>query len=476
MVDEEGNTPFLFPGKIKGYEQSFPDLDRINPAYFRNMDRKIDYLNAHGFMPFVEVARRDIGQGWKRAHGWPDSYVRYIQYVWSRLQANNCLLSPIHYDSGAQSITAPEWNLAANRVIDLYGAPPFGNPVGCNAHWTSLLDFGHTSQARWLTFHQSGNGQRHHYTYAQITDLFNTNPPVPVLNGEPQYEGMETLSHQPDPNWHWGEVRVAPAPSEENARTIRSAAYGSVLSGGLAGHIYGSGGWDGGIWRGDVEEASRVRIWEGMSWPAAAQMQHLSAFVMSEGDRYRDLVPSPQLLSPNRSGPVASYDGWSYCLRDPRARPAADLPRERDARHEARRARRGRGLQRHVVRPAHGAVGRQDGAQGRLEGPGRAAAQARRQRLGAQDRESAIGYGGHRRRLPGQGAPSSAGVRMACLSTSGGHFHLSVSVMPATNCLCMTTTTTTGGSMAIRVVAMMICHSACASPTASIRLMPIRSV
>ncbi len=317
MHDEEGNTPFLFPGKIKGYEGSFPDLDRINPAYFRNLDRKIDYLNAHGFMPFVEAARRDIGQGWKRAHGWPDSYVRYIQYVWARLQANNCLLSPIHYDSGAQSITAPEWNLAANRVIDLYGPPPFGNPVGCNPHWTSLLDFGHTSEARWLTFHQSGNGQRHHYTYAQITDLFNTNPPVPVLNGEPQYEGMETLSHQPDPNWHWGEVRVPAAPSEENARAIRSAAYGSVLSGGLAGHIYGCGGWDGGVWRGDVEEASRVRVWEGMEWPGAAQMQHVRAFLLSEGDRYRDLVPSPQLLDPNRSGPVASYDGWSYCLASP---------------------------------------------------------------------------------------------------------------------------------------------------------------
>jgi len=31
------------------------------PAYFRYLDRKIDYLNANGFIPFIEVSRRDAG-------------------------------------------------------------------------------------------------------------------------------------------------------------------------------------------------------------------------------------------------------------------------------------------------------------------------------------------------------------------------------------------------------------------------------
>jgi len=313
MHDEEGNTAFEFPGKIPGYGESFPDLDRINPAYFRNLDKKIDYLNEHGFVPFIEVSRRDIGRAWKVFHEWPRSYVRYVQYIWSRYQANNCLLSPIHYDSGAQTVPAPEWNETANLVIDEFGPPPFGTLVGCNSHGNSLMDFGHTTEARWLSFHQSGNARRDHYSYSQLTDLFYTNPPVPAINGEPQYEGMETLTSPGSRDWYFGDVRLTPSPSEDGARYVRSAAYGNVLSGGLGGHIYGAGSWDGGVWRGDVEDASPVKVWESMKWPGGAQMQHLVTFMLSEGTRYRDLEPRSELLTPNRHGPVASYDGWSFC-------------------------------------------------------------------------------------------------------------------------------------------------------------------
>jgi hypothetical protein len=318
MHDEDGNLPFQFPGRVPGFEQSVPDLDRINPAYFRSLDRKIDYLNAHGFIPFIEPARRDIGQVWAKHHDWPSSYARYVQYIWSRYQANNCLLSPIHYDLGAFSVPAPMWSQAANAVVDTYGMPPFGTPVGANSDGSSLLNFGHTDAAPWLDFHQTGNARRDHYSYAQLTDAFNSNPPVPVLNGEPQYEGMR---FRQVPGWYYGETKLGVAPSEEAARHVRSAAYGSVLSGGLAGHIYGAGGWDGGIWRGDVEEASPVPIWDAMQWPGAAQMQHMTCFLQHAGDRYVELVPSLQLVDPNRSGPVTGFDGWAYCA----ATPARDL-------------------------------------------------------------------------------------------------------------------------------------------------------
>ncbi|MFC1527008.1 DUF4038 domain-containing protein, partial [Candidatus Latescibacterota bacterium] len=310
MQDEAGDTPFEFPGRVPGYEGSVPDLDRINPRFFRGLDRKIDYLNAHGMMPFVEATRRDIGQVWKGYHDWPGSYARYIQYVWSRYQANNCLLSPIHYDSGAASVPAPDWNEAANAVVDAFGTPPFGTPIGVNSHGSSLMNFGHTNEARWLSFHQTGNARRDHYSYSLLTEAYNSNPPVPVLNGEPHYEGMR---HRETSGWYHGDLDLACSPSDEGARYVRSAAYGSVLSGGLAGHVYGAGGWEGGLWRADVEEASPVHIWEAMEWPGGGQMRHVRSFLMSEGDRYRELVPSPQLLSPNRDGPVVGFDGWAYC-------------------------------------------------------------------------------------------------------------------------------------------------------------------
>ncbi|MHC4757768.1 MAG: DUF5060 domain-containing protein, partial [Planctomycetota bacterium] len=36
MHDEDGNRAFLFPGKIPGFEEYFPDINRINPKYFQN--------------------------------------------------------------------------------------------------------------------------------------------------------------------------------------------------------------------------------------------------------------------------------------------------------------------------------------------------------------------------------------------------------------------------------------------------------
>jgi len=298
MHDEYGNRAFLFPGKIPGYEKYFPDVDRINPKYFRNMDKKIDYLNSQGFVPFIEVSRRDIGQGWKKYYEWPQSYTRYIQYIWSRYQANICLFSPIHLDWTGSTIPAEQWNLAANRVIEKYGHPPFGTLAGTNSNPSTLRNFGHTDKAKWLTFHQIGN-RRTHDLYPFLTEIFNASPPVPGINGEPYYAGMEG----------------ADGDTETSALYCRSAMYGSVLSGGLGGHIYGAGGWDGGMWGGNVEDAAENHIWDVIKWRSADQMRHLRTFILSEGGRYRDLVPGANLIKPNRSGKPKSCIGWSYCAR-----------------------------------------------------------------------------------------------------------------------------------------------------------------
>jgi hypothetical protein len=298
MHDEDGNRAFLFPGKVPGYENTFPDVYRINPAYFRNLDKKIDYLNASGVVPFMEVSRRDIGYGWKKFYDWPDSYVRYIQYIWSRYQANICLFSPIHFDTSGSTIPAKDWNRAANRVIDKYGPPPFGTPAGTNSNPSSLRNFGHIDNAKWLTFHQIGNRRTHNY-YELLTEIFNTSPPVPGINGEPYYAGMHD----------------APGGTPNSAMYCRSGMYGSVLSGGLGGHIYGAGGWDGGLWGGNVEEAAENHIWDAMKWPSGDQMRHMATFVLSEGRKYQQLVPSKELVQPNESGKPEGYTGWAYCAR-----------------------------------------------------------------------------------------------------------------------------------------------------------------
>jgi hypothetical protein len=91
--------------------------------------------------------------------------------------------------------------------------------------------------------------------------------------------------------------------------------YGSVLSGGLGGHIYGAGGWDGGLWGGNIEPQANTHIWEVIQWPSGGQMRHLARFLLSEGRAYQELVPHAELISPNRSGPEKDFVGWAYCAR-----------------------------------------------------------------------------------------------------------------------------------------------------------------
>ena len=118
MTNEFGHRAFLFPGKVPEFEKDFPNLERIDPEYFRTLDKKIDYLNVHGLVPFIEVARRDIGQAWKKYYDWPGSYTRYIQYIWSRYQANICFFSPIHFDYAGASVPAADYTAAClERLI-----------------------------------------------------------------------------------------------------------------------------------------------------------------------------------------------------------------------------------------------------------------------------------------------------------------------------------------------------------------------
>jgi hypothetical protein len=298
----EGGRPFLFPGKVPGYEDVFPDLDRINPEYFKYLDRKIDYLNEQGFVPFIEVSRRDASEVWKKYYGWPDSYSRFIQYVWSRYQANNTVLSPIHLDIIQESITVPEFVQAIDYVTKKFGPPPFGNLLSANANPSTLTNWGENS---WVTLHQTGNKREHEY-YWYMTEIFRDPHPRPGLNGEPYYSGYVDAR-----GLNGGYKFGAVGGTEKDDQYVRSAMYGSVLSGGLAGHVYGAEG----IWGADIEPSAPIKMWDAFQWNSGAQMKYLPDFVLSIGKRYQDLVPDEDLVVPNKTHTVKGYEGWAYAAR-----------------------------------------------------------------------------------------------------------------------------------------------------------------
>ncbi len=305
-MDNEGGRPFLFPGKVPGYENYFPDVDRINPAYFKYLDRKIAYLNANGFIPFIEVSRRDAGPLWHRYYKWPDSYSLFIQYIYSRYQAYNSVLSPIHLDIIRETIPPEEYLAAINMTEKKYGPPPFGNLLSANAQPSTLVNWGDSS---WVTLHQMGN-VRVHDGYWYLTEIFNLKNPKPALNGEPYYAGYkDARGGGGGANFKAG----GKGGTDHDNSLVRSAMYGSVLSGGLAGHVYGAEG----IWDGDVEAAASVHIWEALQWKSGTEMRYLKNFVLSVDKRYQDLVPLADLISPNKTHNIYGFDGWAYCARTP---------------------------------------------------------------------------------------------------------------------------------------------------------------
>lgn len=302
-MDNEGGRPFFFPGKVPGYEYAFPDVDRINPEYFKFLDRKIDYLNANGFIPFIEVSRRDAGLCWFKYYGWPDSYARFIQYIWSRYQANNTVLSPIHLDIIDETVSPDDYTNAIHAVQEKFGLPPFGTLLSANANPSTLENWGQDS---WVTLHQTGN-MREHDNYWYLTEIFALKNPRPALNGEPYYAGYRDARGPGSANY----TRGAPGGSERDDGFVRSGMYGSFLSGGFAGHVYGAEG----IWGADIEPGAPTHMWDAFQWSSGAQMQYLRTFAFSIGRRYQELVPLADLVSPNKTQVTLGYEGWAYCAR-----------------------------------------------------------------------------------------------------------------------------------------------------------------
>jgi hypothetical protein len=308
MHDEQGNRPF----EVFADREGLADFDRINPRYFASLDRKMRHLSEQGFVPFLETIRRDNAPSWKRYFDFNASYPRFVEYLVARYGAYNLVFSGIHLDWIPKdfSLTADEFNTALTAHFRQYGPLPFGQPFTTLIDRSTYKAFGHGAQAPWLTMHTVGNNPRNHAIYDSIEELFRLEPPYPAANLEPYYTGWNHSINRPG-----GET-----PAENSERDnyfARAMMYGSVLSGALAGHVHGTAAYD---MTSTGEPAGwRPHFWTALRYESGAQMQHLRAFVLCEGDRYQALTLASQDLEP-RSDPGAQadgLDGWSFLMRTP---------------------------------------------------------------------------------------------------------------------------------------------------------------
>ena len=308
MHDEAGNMPFQKWDK----SDIIADFDRINPDYFKSLDKKIKYLHDQGFVTFLETVRRDHGPSWKKYFDWPESFSRYVQYIIARYGAYNMIFSGIHLDwiNENFSLTADEFNSALTHHYKKYGGLPYGQPHTILIDGSTYRKFGHDDEAPWLTMHSVGNVPRNHGFYPMIEEIFSLNPPYPVANLEPYYPGWNNSYH----NRVAGEL---PEPDSERDHYFgRTQMYGSALSGGLAGHIYGTGAYCGNTTGEPKNQGDRPYIWEGLNYVSGKQLPYLAKFILSEGNAYQNCSPKRELLTPYKSKNAKEdgLDGWSFML------------------------------------------------------------------------------------------------------------------------------------------------------------------
>lgn len=306
MHDEHGHRPF----EVFHEREGLANFDRIVPAYFRSLDRKMKHLADEGFVPFLETVRRDNAPSWKAYFDFNVSYARFVQYLIARYGAFNLVFSGIHLDwiPKDYSLTADEFNAALTHHLKTYGPLPFGQPYTALIDSSTLKAFGHAEKAPWLDMHTVGNKPRNHAIYGSIEDIFRLQPAYPVANLEPYYTGWNHMMNRPG-----GET-----PEENSPRDnyfARAMMYGSVLSGGLAGHVHGTAAYD--LTTTGEPAGWRPHIWTALRYESGAQMAHLKKFILSEGDRYQQLELAASDVSTRQgTDPLdEGLEGWAFMMR-----------------------------------------------------------------------------------------------------------------------------------------------------------------
>jgi hypothetical protein len=301
--DEAGQVPFPVRGDVK----CVSDFTQLNPKYYQSLDKKMAYLAQNGFVPMIETIRRDVGPTWKKYGGWPETYIKFVQYMVARYGAWNIIFSKIHQDLNVDDVglKGEDWNEALGLHLARYGHMPYGQPVTSLVDHSTLKTYG---LAPWLTMHSVGNYPRTHQMCAAMEAIFKLDPPYPMGNLEPYYTGWQ------ERNVH-GER--PPSNSDRDNYFARAQMYGSVLSGGLIGHVHGTSAYDGNTTGEPPAESGRPYIWEALQFTSGRYMQHLKTFMLSAGARYQDLQLATTDVQPAKAPDSFEdgLDGWSFMMR-----------------------------------------------------------------------------------------------------------------------------------------------------------------
>ena len=267
----EGLTAFEGSGRI-----------RINPEFFRLIDKKIDRVNEHGIVAApVILWTLQTGNGKELSPGYylpDDQAILLAKYIVARYGGNHVIW--ILGGDGIYTGTYEQrWKTIGRAVFDgkhqgIVAQHPCGRSwigeVYKDEPWLNIIGY--------QSSHSNSEGTVNWITKGPMSEMWNHLPPRPLINLEPNYEEINFTIKDKD---------------------VRNACYWSLFATPVAGITYGANG----IWpwlrQGEKilnhSDAPGTSLWNvSINFPGSIQMGYLAQFIKKF--EWWKLYPSRELL------------------------------------------------------------------------------------------------------------------------------------------------------------------------------------
>mgnify|MGYP000494913274 CR=1 FL=1 len=290
-VAENGATPFEMKSRGQRLTDKLPEVDytRIDPEYWQDVDKRMQFLSDQGFVTLFESVRRH--ERWPfRQQAERDAFYNYIRYLWARYGCYNMIFSWVHHDTNSGNVY-PKWrDLVKHANNELYKKigdyrMPYGQPRTAMSYNSTLRNWERDIPTA-LDVQNVSNAERDEDMHRWLRDIYHSKTVKPALNLEPFYPGWGLHSGN--------EINSG----LDDAMMAQMQMYGSVLSGGLAGHAWGDAWYagaasstrrnqgDGGtiVPKNDPQKNALARF-------ESQAMGHLRDFILDPDHEYERLIP-----------------------------------------------------------------------------------------------------------------------------------------------------------------------------------------
>ncbi|WP_373517084.1 malectin domain-containing carbohydrate-binding protein [Pricia sp.] len=286
-----GETPFELKRRGQQVTDAIKEVDykRIVPEYWQAVDERMQFLADQGFVTLFESVRRH--ERWPfRAQGEKNAFYNYIRYLWARYGCYNMIFSWVHHDTNSNNVY-PHWRELVRHAHSKLSAQlgnrmPYGQPRTAMSYNTSLNNWEKDIPSA-LDLQNVSNAARDEDMHIWLRDIYRSRTAKPALNLEPFYPGWGLHSDN--------DIKKG----LDDTTMAQMQMYGSVLSGGLAGHAWGDA-W----YAGAAASTGRSRENGGTIVPEndpqvnalnrfdSQAMGHLRRFILDSGHEYQRLIPA----------------------------------------------------------------------------------------------------------------------------------------------------------------------------------------